>query len=129
MAQNKMTAANLMQTASNVSATLVAAATTAGLITTLEAMAEEFASTRDSAFETLQGVAEIEAAGGSIPDDPAEFVVTFGKHKGKTLAQIQDDDPSYFTWICNKCENKVAAAQARKLRDRDPADEAEEIGV
>ena len=33
-----------------------------------------------------------------------DYVMTFGKHKGKTLVQILDESPSYIVWLA---ENDV----------------------
>ena len=34
-------------------------------------------------------------------DHPEDYVMTFGKHKGKSLFQIADDDPTYLDWAAD----------------------------
>ena len=34
-----------------------------------------------------------------IPEEGAEPVITFGKHKGKTVHEVLLKEPSYYTWM------------------------------
>ncbi|MBT8264709.1 MAG: 3'-5' exonuclease, partial [Muriicola sp.] len=34
-------------------------------------------------------------------DEEQEEIFTFGKHKGKKVLQVLDDEPGYFGWILN----------------------------
>ena len=36
-----------------------------------------------------------------------DYVMTFGKHKGKTLVQILDESPSYIVWLAENDVVKV----------------------
>ena len=36
-----------------------------------------------------------------------DYVVTFGKHKGKTLMQILDESPSYVVWLAKNNVVKI----------------------
>jgi hypothetical protein len=38
--------------------------------------------------------------------NPELLTLGFGKHKGKTLANVQDGDSSYFSWLCDKWSPK-----------------------
>jgi hypothetical protein len=31
--------------------------------------------------------------------------VSFGRHKGKTLSEIYEEDPNYVSWIADKANN------------------------
>lgn len=39
--------------------------------------------------------------------DGSNYVMTFGKHKGKTLIQILDESPSYIVWLAEKDVVKI----------------------
>ena len=41
----------------------------------------------------------VDFSGHLIYDDKGEVLVNFGKHKGKTIRQVYDTDPSYFDWV------------------------------
>lgn len=36
-------------------------------------------------------------------------VLTFGKHEGKTLGQVFDEDRGYIEWLINETNHRVAA--------------------
>ena len=40
------------------------------------------------------------------PSKFANWVVKFGKHKGKTFKQTTDEDPDYADWIIEKFDDK-----------------------
>ena len=105
------TPANLMQTAVNVSATLVAAYAQAGLITTIEEADAKFESTRSATFELLGEQSNDEpkrSSGGGRPggtsgggnkqgggkqftaDEARAIDLIFGKFKGVTLGDLEN---------------------------------------
>ncbi len=43
----------------------------------------------------------IDFAGRFIYDEKGNEIINFGKHKGKTVAEILEKEPSYYTWIMN----------------------------
>ena len=40
-------------------------------------------------------------------------VISFGKHKGKTVEQILEENPTYMVWVMNNTDKKLS----KKLRD------------
>jgi len=42
----------------------------------------------------------------------------FGKHRGKTIKQIVDSDPSYLDWAEENVEGFILTLDARAARDR-----------
>jgi len=56
--------------------------------------------------------------------DELKTIVTFGKHKGKTLDEISDTDPSYICWLKDnvktiKISKSLAEACERDARERE----------
>ena len=49
------------------------------------------------------------------PEDPAEFVLNFGKHKGKTLAQVKDEDPSWIEWAKENIQREPVAGLLKAM--------------
>lgn len=43
---------------------------------------------------------------------PADTVLTFGKHKGKTIAEIYDSDNGYFDWLLKNNDKMKSTCQA-----------------
>lgn len=43
--------------------------------------------------------------GGNHPEDPGDIVVNFGKHRGKTISSIADEDPEWLEWAADNCSN------------------------
>ena len=43
----------------------------------------------------------VDLAGFIILDEDQEEIFSFGKHKGKKVAQVLEDEPGYFGWILN----------------------------
>lgn len=117
---------NLAQTANNVAATVTAALIQAGIIKTIEEAGNEFAETRDTVFTQLVEVLEAEPQqaapariygdGGSVSNDPATVILKGGKHKGQTLGQVKESNPSYITWLASdKNENDFLRRKATEL--------------
>ncbi len=51
---------------------------------------------------------------------PGQMVVTFGKYKGKTIAEVADLDRQYVGWIAHESSNeKIKAAALAFLHDED----------
>lgn len=40
------------------------------------------------------------------PDDPCDWVLPFGKHKGKTLLNTWKEDPEYINWCVNNFDDR-----------------------
>lgn len=47
-------------------------------------------------------------------------VMTFGKHRGKPMAVVQDEDPGYFAWAVRDVADFEARARKAGLLDNDP---------
>ncbi len=61
---------------------------------------------------------EHETPSGSV--SPGQTVVTFGKYKGKTIAEVADLDRQYVGWIAHESSNeKIKAAALAFLHDED----------
>ncbi|MDR0667779.1 MAG: 3'-5' exonuclease [Prevotellaceae bacterium] len=43
----------------------------------------------------------LDYAGRFVLNDKDEPIITFGKHKGKSVASVLRDEPAYYTWIMN----------------------------
>ncbi len=43
----------------------------------------------------------------------AQFTVAFGRHSGKSVAQIAEDDPSYLTWLAASAQSDLVKQQVR----------------
>ncbi|MBT8183626.1 MAG: 3'-5' exonuclease, partial [Eudoraea sp.] len=43
----------------------------------------------------------VDFAGFIILDDDGEEIFSFGKHKGKKVAEVLENEPGYFGWIMN----------------------------
>lgn len=52
-----------------------------------------------SQLSSFVGKKYVDFSGHLITDEKGEVLVNFGKHKGKTLRQVFNTDPSYFSWI------------------------------
>ncbi len=48
---------------------------------------------------------------------PALHVMPFGKHKGRPMAIVQDEDPSYWSWAIRECNGFEAKARKAGLLD------------
>ena len=55
-----------------------------------------------------------------------EDILRFGKHKGKSIRQIYEDDPTYIRWCLNSidtfemsCKNRKEALQVSYSYERD----------
>jgi DNA polymerase-3 subunit epsilon len=47
---------------------------------------------------------KVDIAGKFVQNDEGQITLTFGKHKGKTVNQIFEDDSEYFRWMFEKAE-------------------------
>jgi len=70
-------------------------------------------STPKGQVKVAQGTTTQQPKNGLPPIDPSS-VLTFGKHKGKTWAEMFIDDKSYFNYIIN---NQKDPNQAQRVRD------------
>lgn len=52
---------------------------------------------------------------GSDETKPEEYVLNFGKHKGKTLAQVKDEDPSWIEWAKDNIDREPVASLLAKI--------------
>ena len=76
---------------------------------------------------------EAELRGYSKPDtpptndngknDPANVIIKFGKHRGKTLGEILAVDKGYLEWLAEKSTNDFIASRARQLLEAQPVPE------
>lgn len=53
-------------------------------------------------------------------DNPGEFVITFGKHKGKALITILSEDSGYIKWLVENSNNAEAKSKAAALLEKLP---------
>lgn len=92
--------ASLKQTAVNAATNLVVAYLNAGLVGSIEEAEAKLMETQQTIFEEL-GTAQATtgASSNGTVQDPAVAVFNFGKYKGKTIAQVHQDDPQYLEWV------------------------------
>lgn len=64
-----------------------------------------------SSKSELQETAEI-----IVENDPGAWVIDFGKHKGKTLAALFDENPNYFKWFLNQNKDNPPEDEMGKFR-------------
>ena len=48
-----------------------------------------------------------------MSSDVLSFVLPFGKHRGKTIWQVAEDDPKWLDWAAGKIQGQVG----EKIRD------------
>ena len=48
---------------------------------------------------------------------PGRHTLTFGRHRGKTIAQVDRDDPVYLEWIARKFEDGPTRRLVAKYLD------------
>lgn len=112
------TKVNLLQTATNAAATVVAACVEAKLIKSLEEVANEFAGTRDSIYASLlKEHTEEEQQEEKQRTDPGNVALNFGKHKGKTIAQVQKSDPTWLDWVLKNSDNDWIKERINAFRE------------
>lgn len=70
------------------------------------------------ALSAYVGKKYVDFSGHLIYDDKGQVTVNFGKHKGKTLRQVFDSDPSYFSWIRNGSFTLDTKAQFAKFEEQ-----------
>lgn len=58
---------------------------------------------------------------------PADVVLTFGKHKGKTIAEIYNSDNGYFDWLLKNNDKMKGTCQAYLDNLSAPAQEQESV--
>lgn len=46
---------------------------------------------------------------------PATLVIKSGKHQGKTIAAVYDEDPSYIEWLADKSNNTFLKGKAQEF--------------
>ena len=54
-------------------------------------------------------------AAAAKPAGPGAVTVTFGKHKGKSLAQVQAEEPTYIKWLAEKSTSPAIQKAAQAL--------------
>lgn len=47
--------------------------------------------------------------------DPSDYVLKFGKHSGKTLGQVKEEDPSWIVWAKENIKNGVVAKLIQEI--------------
>lgn len=70
------------------------------------------------ALSAYVGKKYVDFSGHLIYDDKGQVTVNFGKHKGKTLRQVFDSDPSYFSWIRNGSFTLDTKAQFARFEEQ-----------
>lgn len=68
----------------------------------LKAQLDKYPDTLKNSVESLSafvGRKYVDFSGHLLYNDQGEPVVNFGKHKGKTLREVFENEPSYFTWV------------------------------
>lgn len=70
------------------------------------------------ALSAYVGKKYVDFSGHLIYDDKGQVTVNFGKHKGKTLRQVFDTDPSYFSWIRNGSFTLDTKAQFARFEEQ-----------
>lgn len=72
-----------------------------------------------SAVEAVQEAfpgAELQGVPSSSSNDAGDVVLNFGKHKGKTIAQVQASDPGWLDWVLDKSNNQFIVGKVREFR-------------
>lgn len=71
----------------------------------LEAQLDRYADTLENDVDFLAEFSErgksADYAGRILYDDKGEEIFGFGKHKGRSVAQVFRDEPSYYAWMMN----------------------------
>lgn len=114
------------QNAGSSAATLVASLVTANFIDSVDEAISVYENVRKNIFDGTLSYAGAEAfvqsftdapasSGNSAPaassdgggrnKDPGTVVLKFGKHAGKTLAQVGDEDPDWVEWAAENATN------------------------
>lgn len=84
-----------------------------GLVLTGEDAGEKAELEDDSAGKGPEGD---EGLNDSVKDD---VVLSFGRHKGRTLREVNESDPSYIDWLCaNAREEEVRNASKMLIESR-----------
>ena len=47
-----------------------------------------------------------------------DYIMRFGKHQGKTLAEIQASQPDYFRWMCSEIKNPEFLQNVELFREQ-----------
>lgn len=71
-----------------------------------------------SSLAAYVGKKYVDFAGHLILNEKGEVTVNFGKHKGKTIRQVYDTDPSYFAWVQNGSFTLDTKAQFAKFEEQ-----------
>ncbi len=71
-----------------------------------------------AALSAFVGKRYVDFSGHLIQDDKGEVFVNFGKHKGKTIRQVFNTDPSYFAWIQQGSFTLDTKAQFAKFEEQ-----------
>ena len=62
-------------------------------------------------------------------EEVEKIVVNFGKHKGKTLGEINESDVGYINWLADKAKDQVMKNAVRKIIDSNQEKKDEKIKV
>jgi hypothetical protein len=55
------------------------------------------------------------------PERALAFTMPFGRYKGRTLAEIQDQNPDYLRWLATECSARtVRRAAAYLIAQQEP---------
>lgn len=70
------------------------------------------------ALSAFIGKKYVDFSGHLIYDDKGQVLINFGKHKGKTLRQVFDTEPSYFSWVRNGSFTLDTKAQFARFEEQ-----------
>ncbi len=70
------------------------------------------------ALSAFIGKKYVDFSGLLIYDEKGQVIINFGKHKGKTLRQVFDTEPSYFSWVRNGSFTLDTKAQFARFEEQ-----------
>ncbi len=70
------------------------------------------------ALSAFVGKKYVDFSGHLVYDDKGQVLINFGKHKGKTVRQVFDTDPSYFGWVRNGSFTLDTKAQFARFEEQ-----------
>ena len=86
----------------------------------LKAQLDRYAELKNDvkALSAFVGKKYVDFSGHLIYDDKGQVIINFGKHKGKTVRQVFDTEPSYFSWVRNGSFTLDTKAQFARFEEQ-----------
>lgn len=86
----------------------------------LKAQLDRYAELKNDvkALSAFVGKKYVDFSGHLIYDDKGQVIINFGKHKGKTIRQVFDTEPSYFSWVRNGSFTLDTKAQFARFEEQ-----------